>query len=83
MKLQLVGSGQTVKERDFFAKTEFDSFERIVRHNFDPRNEANPQVRWRRTDVKRRNFRTVSFSSATPYRRTAPNRIVTISELSS
>ena len=36
--------GQAVKEKDFFCKSEFDTFEAIVRQNFDPRSEANPQV---------------------------------------
>ena len=36
--------GQAVKEKDFFCKSEFDTFEAIVRQNFDPRSEAKPQV---------------------------------------
>jgi len=43
MKMQLVSTGQAVKEKDFFCKSEFDTFEAIVRQNFDPRSEANPQ----------------------------------------
>ena len=42
--MQLVGTGQAVKEKDFFCKSEFSTFEATVRQNFDPRNEANPQV---------------------------------------
>ena len=42
--MQLVATGQAVKEKDFFCKSEFDTFEATVRQNFDPRNEANPQV---------------------------------------
>ena len=44
MKMQLVGSGQVVKEKDFFCKSDFDQVEATVRGNFDPRIEANPQV---------------------------------------
>ena len=44
MKMQLVGSGQAVKEKDFYCKAEFDNFESICRTNFDPRTEANPQA---------------------------------------
>ena len=43
--MQLVATGQAVKEKDFFCKSEFDTFEATVRQNFDPRNEANPQVK--------------------------------------
>ena len=43
--MQLVGSGQVVKEKDFFCKSDFDQVEATVRGNFDPRIEANPQVR--------------------------------------
>jgi len=43
MKMQLVGSGQVVKEKDFFCKSDFDQVEATVRGNFDPRIEANPQ----------------------------------------
>jgi len=43
LKMQLVATGQAVKEKDFFCKSEFDTFEATVRQNFDPRNEANPQ----------------------------------------
>ena len=44
MKMQLVSTGQAVKEKDFFCKSEFDNFEATVRQNFDPRSEANPEV---------------------------------------
>lgn len=44
LKMQLVSSGQTVKEKDFFCKTEFENFERIARQNFDPRWEGDPQA---------------------------------------
>ena len=44
MKMQLVSTGQAVKEKDFFCKSEFDTFEATVRQNFDPRSEANPEV---------------------------------------
>ena len=44
MKMQLVSTGQTVKEKDFFCKSEFDTFEATVRQNFDPRSEAKPEV---------------------------------------
>ena len=44
MKMQLVSTGQAVKEKDFFCKSEFDTFEATVRQNFDPRTEANPEV---------------------------------------
>jgi len=43
MKMQLVSTGQAVKEKDFFCKSEFDTFEATVRQNFDPRSEANPE----------------------------------------
>merc|ERR1712172_189170 len=43
LKMQLVGTGQAVKEKDFFCKSEFATFEATVRQNFDPRNEAIPQ----------------------------------------
>ena len=45
LKMQLVATSQAVKEKDFFCKSEFDTFEATVRQNFDPRNEANPEVR--------------------------------------
>ena len=44
MQMQLVSTGQAVKEKDFFCKSEFDTFEATVRQNFDPRSEANPEV---------------------------------------
>ena len=44
MQMQLVSTGQAVKEKDFFCKSEFDTFEATVRQNFNPRSEANPEV---------------------------------------
>merc|ERR1719397_108799 len=43
MKLQLSKTGFGVRERDFFFKSGFDSFERICRTNFDILIDADPQ----------------------------------------
>jgi len=44
LKMQLTGTGYTVKEKDFFYKSDFDNFEKISRQNFDLRYEQDPRA---------------------------------------
>ena len=81
--MQLVATGQAVKEKDFFCKSEFDTFEATVRQNFDPRNEANPQVKnwdWC-IETLLLSAREELSSTRTHWPRTTQNRTLTISGL--
>jgi len=44
LKMQLAQTGYTVKEKDFFYKTDFDNYEKVCRQNFDPRCESDMRV---------------------------------------
>eukprot|EP00090_Calanus_glacialis_P010809 TRINITY_DN19279_c0_g1_i1.p1 TRINITY_DN19279_c0_g1~~TRINITY_DN19279_c0_g1_i1.p1 ORF type:complete len:330 (-),score=86.62 TRINITY_DN19279_c0_g1_i1:93-1082(-) len=44
LKMQLTGTGYTVKEKDFFYKSDFENFEKVCRQNFDLRYEQDPKV---------------------------------------
>merc|ERR1711915_757486 len=44
LKMQLSNSGYSVKEKDFFFKSDFENFERVCRQNFDLRYEPDPKM---------------------------------------
>jgi len=44
LKMQLSNSGYSVKEKDFFCKSDFENFERVCRQNFDLRYEPDPKM---------------------------------------
>jgi len=44
LKMQLTRTGYTVKEKDFFYKSDFENFEKVCRQNFDPRYEQDPKA---------------------------------------